>query len=131
MSEPFGAPATPGTGVDLKELNGALLLITVHGVEKINTAYGPSDAIRCDIDALDGPSRGDTYTDTLLFPKVLYGQLKASVGGKVLGRLGQGTAKPGQSPPWILAEATPADIAVGKQFLAGQLQSVPASSPPF
>jgi hypothetical protein len=139
MTSPFAAPAAPGAGIDLKTLNGALLLFTVHEqVQGIATVHGPSDAIRCDVAVLDGGSAGDEYTDTLIFPKVLQGQLRPSVGGKVLGRLGQGVAKPGQSAPWVLSAATPADTQIGMAYVSRQLAAPAAAGatagtaiPPF
>lgn len=134
MSSPFASPTPPGAGIDLKQLNGSLLLINVHAVEHgINTVHGASDAIRCDVAVLDGANKGEEYADTLLFPKVLQSQLRGHVGGKVIGRLSTGTAKPGQSAPWVLAEATAADIEVGKAYIAGSLTSATASAsaPPF
>ena len=53
----------------------------------------------------------------LVFPRVLQSQLKPKVGQMVLGRLGQGTAKPGQSAPWMLTEPTDADRTVGLAHL--------------
>lgn len=122
MSTPFAPPSPPGSGIDFKELNGALLLIEVISIETgIQTSFGSNDAVRADVHVLDGPKAGERFLDTLIFPKVLQGQLKRSVGQKVLGRLGQGQAKPGQSPPWLLAEATPQDQQVGVQYLNSQL----------
>jgi len=36
----------------------------------------------------------------------------------VLGRLGQGEAKKGQSAPWMLSEATEADKVIGRNYIA-------------
>jgi hypothetical protein len=117
MTSPFSAPAT-ATGLDLKALHGALLILRVREfVKDVNTSFGSTDAIRADVDVLDGPQAGETFTDTLVFPKVLVSQLKPSVGGMVLGRLGQGQAKPGQSAPWVLAAATAEDEAKGVAHL--------------
>lgn len=113
----FASPAA-ASGIDLKELNGALLLIEPTGIEEdIATVHGPSSAIRGDVSVLDGALKGETYEDTLLFPKVLQGQLRPRIGQKVLGRLGQGVAKPGQSAPWTLNEATDADKQTATEFL--------------
>lgn len=128
---PFAAPAT-AAGIDLTELNGALLLITVASVETgIQTVHGPAEAIRCGVAVLDGPQAGTEHRDTLLFPKVLCAQLRPNVGAKVLARLGQGLAKPGQSPPWMLSEATPADTEVGLAWLAKNTPAVVGPAPPF
>jgi hypothetical protein len=96
----FSAPAAPGaTGdkFDIKAHNGALLLIDVNGLkEQVETVHGPADAIACNIAVLDGEHKGDEYDDTLVFPRVLVGQLKSSIGKLVLARLGQGEKKPGK-----------------------------------
>lgn len=116
-NEPFNAPATT-TGVPWGDLKGSLLLFTIDSVEQgIKTAFGDTDAVRATIAVLDGDSQGTEYADALVFPKVLQSQLRPSVGGKVLGRLGQGTARPGQSAPWLLSEASDADKAVGVAYL--------------
>lgn len=118
MSNPFAAPAPPGSGIKWDELAGRLLLIEPSAVKTdIKTAYGDSDAVVADIAILDGDAKGDTYPEALVFPKVLQGQLKSKLGEKVLGRLGQGTAKPGQSAPWLLEEATADDYEVGTRYL--------------
>ena len=118
MSSPFATPAAPSAGLKWQDLNGRLVLVEPHAVETdIETAYGKAEAVRADIAVLDGDEKGETYQDTLVFPKVLAGQLKRSVGQKVLGRIGQGTAKPGQSPPWMLTEASADDQQVGVRYL--------------
>jgi hypothetical protein len=128
MSDPFSSPAS-ATGLDLKGLQGALLLIDVHSVESgITTTFGPTDAVRADVAVLDGPLAGETYTDTLIFPKVLQSQLRSMVGGKVLGRLGQGQAKPGQSAPWVLGDPTEADRQLGLQWLSRTTMTAPAAT---
>lgn len=124
-NDPFGAPAS-SIGIDWKALKGALLLVKVSEViEHLPTAHTKpgekSPAVRADVVVLDdkGDVEAETaYVDTLIFPKVLQSQVKGSVGGMVLGRLGQGAAKPAQSPPWTLAEATEADKVIGREYLA-------------
>ena len=117
-ANPFAAPAPPGSGIKWDELSGRLLLVEPTAVKTdIKTSYGDADAVVADIAILDGDPKGDTYPEALVFPKVLQGQLKSKLGEKVLGRLGQGTAKPGQSAPWLLEEATAADYEVGTRYL--------------
>jgi hypothetical protein len=117
----YADPSTP-TGVDLKRISGSLVLIDVKAVEHdIVTAYGNTDAIRCDLAVLDGELKGEEYTDTLLFPRVLQSQLRSfsdKPGVKCLARLGQGTAKPGQSAPWVLNPATDEDRATAAKYEA-------------
>lgn len=124
----FNDPST-ATGIDWKELNGSLLLFKVHAQETdIQTVHGPSNAIRADVHVLDGDLADSVYSDTLVFPKVLQSQLKPSIGkgeGLVLGRLGQGHKKPGQSPPWTLAAASETDKKAGKTYYEANLNDTP------
>ncbi len=114
---PFSTPST-ATGITWADLKGSLLAIAVHSKETgIQTVHGPSNAIRADVTVLDGPKRGESYEDTLIFPKVLQSNLGPRVGELVLGRLGQGHAKKGQSAPWTLEDPTPADFTVGEAWL--------------
>jgi len=125
-------PAPSGDTIDFKALNGALLLISVHEHKTdISTTFGTADAIRCDVAVLDGDRKGDVLNDTLIFPKLLVGSLRQVVGDEVLGRLGQGTAKPGQSPPWILNEPSDADFETGRKYEAYRKSQELAQSEPF
>ena len=109
MSEQYETPAPAAGGIDYEPLMGHLLIFRVVGLETgILTVHGVKDAIRADVVDVD---TGETWPDALIFPRVLISQLRPKVGGKVLGRLGQGNAKPGQKAPWLLSEATPDDLA--------------------
>lgn len=127
----FSAPASTN-GIDWKAALGHLLLVSPLSVEeKVNTSLGEKDAIRADVVDLD---TNDTYTDVLVFPRVLQGQLRPKIGGKVLGRLGQGTAKPGQSAPWVLQDFTPDDAKKASAYIEQQNRSqfsapAPSSGP--
>lgn len=115
----FAQPGEPSGGIKWDSVKDALLLIAVSGAETgVLTTFGPADAIRADIAVLDGDQAGDTYPECLVFPKVLAAQLRPKVGQKVLGRVGQGSAKAGQSPPWLLSAATDADVEVARTYLA-------------
>jgi len=133
MSE-FEAPAASG-GVTWENLKGALLVIEPHKVEeKIATSFGEKEAVRADVHVIDGPQKGETHLDTLIFPGVLIGQTRSMLGKKVLGRLGQGAGKPGQKPPWKLEEATAADQAAAQAWLASRnsfAAPTAAGAPPF
>jgi hypothetical protein len=114
----YADPSTP-TGVDLKTLKGALLLIEpLEVVQGMQTSFGPADPIRCNVAVLDGETKGAVHNDTLIFPKVLISQLRTHIGGKVLARLGQGQAKPGQSAPWMLYAANDDDKATAAKYEA-------------
>lgn len=117
MNEMFASPAS-ASSMDLKTLLGSLLLIEpLEHEEGIQTVHGTSSAIRANVYALDGDEKDSAYEDVLIFPKVLQGQLRPRLGQKVLGRLGQGLARPGQSAPWTLNEATDQDKQVATTFL--------------
>lgn len=117
-NDEFGAPSN-ATGIQWNDLKGSLLLFKVHAVESgIKTVHGDAQAVRADVIVLDGDQADTVYADTLVFPKVLISQVKPRVGGMVLGRLGQGQAKPGQSKPWVLSEATEADKGVARAHIA-------------
>lgn len=130
---PYAAPAAPGSGMDWQALKGCLLLLKPLGVETdIPTVHGSATAVRADVTVLDGPDAGTTHEDALVFPRVMQGQIKSRVGQLVLGRLGQGVAKPGQTAPWQLAEATPQDIAVADAHMRKQQQpQVQSAEAPF
>jgi hypothetical protein len=116
----FENPAS-GTGIDWASLKGSLLIVDVREVVKdINTVHGVTDAVRADVTVVDGPQAGESHIDTLIFPRALKAQTAPMVGKKVLGRLGQGEAKPGMNPPWRLADATPDDIVKATEFLTAQ-----------
>lgn len=128
MTDQFDSPST---GAKITEFDGRLLLIqpTEHR-EGIATSFGPADAVVADITILDGGTPGQEEYGVLVFQKALQGQLRPKIGtGRyVLGRLGRGTAKPGQSAPWILAEPTEADKNTARAHLN---KAAAAQQPPF
>jgi hypothetical protein len=130
-TDPFTTPGST-TRLDYKELNGRLLLVEPRSLEEgVNTSLGVKEAIRADVAVLDGPTAGTTYPDSLIFPRVLIGQLRSRVGQKVLGRLGQGMASPGQNPPWVLSAATDDDKKIGVAYLSGQFAKPADDDIPF
>lgn len=82
----------------------------------VQTSLGEKDAISATIHDVD---TGDTFEDALIFPKVLVSSLRNRVGQTVLATLTQGQAKPGQSAPWTLTDATgdPAAVAKATKFM--------------
>lgn len=134
MTDPFASPAT-ANGIKWAEVNNSLVIVEVLAVEHgIQTAFGESDAVRANISILDGELKGESYEDCLVFPRALRAQLSSRVGSKVIGRVGQGAAKAGQSPPWLLSEATDADRKAGVEFLANGFATASTgggAKPPF
>lgn len=130
---PFATPADPSERIDYNEVVGNLLLIKPTYLEdhipNVNTKPGEkSPAVRADVSILDGPQAGRELADVLIFPKVLQSQLRSRVGQLVLGRLGKGEAKAGQSAPWKLNAASPDDERTAEAHLSNR--STPATTPP-
>lgn len=127
MSDQFGDPGT-SSGINLSSIEGSLLLIKALRVEHgINTSLGARDATVADIHVLDGPEAGTVYNEVFIWPKVMQSELKSYVGVEkfALGRLGKGTAKPGQNAPWKLLLAADADKAMARDYLAAPSATAP------
>lgn len=117
-NNPFSKPAS-ASGIQWEDHIGKLLLIEPTALETgINTNFGEKDAVRADVTVIDANGSGpEEYKDALIFPSVLISQTRSLIGEKVLGRLGQGEAKPGQKPPWKLLDATDNDVDLGVRYL--------------
>lgn len=132
----FDKPAS-AIGIQWADHKGRLMLIEPHAVETgVKTSLGEKDAVRADVTIIDADGGPQEFHDTLIFPRVLMSQTRSMIGKKVLGRLGQGQAKPGQNAPWRLEDPTDADIAAGTAYVRQRDQAVtgPAATggqPPF
>ena len=127
----FSAPSNNTESVKVADLNGHLLILEpLEYKTGIQTVHGEADAIEVRINDLD---TGFNHESVLFFNVALKNALKSKVGQKVLARIGQGTAKPGKSAPWILLDATGDADAVAKAnaFIAGSpaVASAPAVAP--
>jgi hypothetical protein len=130
MGNPFSRPAA-AQGIQWEDHLGRLLLIEPKEFEReIQTSFGPKDAVRADITVIDAPDGADEYPDALIFPGVLISQTRPLIGEKVLGRLAQGVAKPGQKPPWRIADPTDQDISAGVAYLDSRKPQVTAPAQP-
>lgn len=130
----FVSAAPPSGGITWADHKGNLLVVEPLSVESgIQTAYGEADAVKANVTVLTGPDNCEEFAETLVFPKLLAGQLRSQIGSKVVGRLGQGVAKPGQSAPWMLEEASTEDIEKVKAFIASRKPepSVTSAQAPF
>lgn len=122
----FSAPSNNTESVKVADLNGHLLILEpLEYKTGIQTVHGDADAIEVRINDLD---TGHTHDSVLFFNVALKNALKTKIGQKVLARIGQGTAKPGKSAPWILVDATGDADAVAKAnaFIAGGGGQAPA-----
>lgn len=127
--------APPSGGITWADHKDKLLIIEPLSFETgIQTSYGVADAVKANITVITGPDEGEEFAEALIFPKLLASQAKSNIGKKVVGRLTQGAQKPGQSPPWMLAEASPEDLEKAKAYIASQgltSAGAPSSQPPF
>jgi hypothetical protein len=97
----FAAPAAGGDKLALADINNhAVIIRPVSYEQSIPTTYGDSDAIKVDVVDL---TTGLFHEGVLWFSGMVIGALKSRIGELVLAQVTQGTAKPGQSPPWVLA----------------------------
>lgn len=115
----FAQPAAPTSDVKVADYVGHLLLIYPRELRTgIVTVNGAADAINADVVFLTDPSGPRAESGVLIFQKMLIGSLKGSIGGDaVLGRLSRGTARPGQSAPYILDQFADADAAYATSYL--------------
>jgi hypothetical protein len=107
--------------------NQLLIIEPTEYKTSINTVHGETDAIEVRVINID---TGEIHSDLLFFNVALKNALKNKVGQKVLARIGQGTAKPGKSAPWILIDATgnADDLAKAKAFVTSH-PAVAAATP--
>ena len=127
----FSAPVA-NEGVKVADFNGHLLIVSpIEFKANIQTVNGPADAIEVNVVDLD---TNEEHISLLWFNVALKNALKPLIGQKVLGRIGQGVAKPGKNPPWLLNDATGDADAVTKAnaYIAGALPKVaaPATAEP-
>jgi len=127
----FDAPSTSNAGeANLADLEGHLLVVEpIEHKTGITTTFGVKDAISVDVHDI---TAGVSHADLLWFPGVLVGSLKNSIGRKVLGVLGRGTAKAGQSPPWVLIDASdePGAVKAATDYMTGKVsESLGAPTP--
>jgi len=109
----------------LADHEGALLLITPKALEEdIETAFGESDAIKADIVVLTD-NKGKTLKEpieelgALIFQRVVIGQLTESIGKRrVLGTIGRGVAKKGQSAPFLIEPPTEPEKVTARAYIA-------------
>lgn len=111
---------------------GRLLLVKpLQQLTGVTTVHGAKDAVEADIHILDGDQAGTVLRGAYVFPLVLQGQVKGNIasGRFNLGRLGKGVAKPGQKPPWKLADPTSDDTDSARRYLASDVYKRNTSAP--
>jgi hypothetical protein len=124
----FSPPSVNENGPKVADLAGQLLIITPTEYKTgIKTIHGDAEAVEVSIVNLD---TNKNYDSVLFFNVALRNALKTKIGQKVLARIGQGTAKPGKSAPWILLDATTDQAALAKANAYLGTASAPASATP-
>jgi hypothetical protein len=124
----FAELQTGGDQPKVADLANQLLIIEPTEYKaSIVTVHGDTDAVEVNITNLE---TGQIHDGILFFNVALKNALKNKIGQKVLARIGQGTAKPGKSAPWILIDATSnaADLAKANAFVASA-PAKPAAAP--
>jgi hypothetical protein len=125
----FSPPSMNDGNIKVADLAGQLLIITPTDYKTgIKTVHGDAEAVEVTLVNLD---TNKTYDSVLFFNVALRNSLKQKIGQKVLARIGQGTAKPGKSAPWILLDATTdaAALAKANAYLGAAPASAPAVAP--
>lgn len=124
----FAAPSNANENVKVADLANHLLIIDpVEYKTGIPTVHGEAEAIEVNIIDLD---TGKQHSSLLWFNVALRNSLKGKIGQRVLAKIGQGTAKPGKSAPWILIDATSDAIALAKaNAYLGNAKAAPAAAP--
>lgn len=114
------------------EHNGHLLLFFPTEIRRgIKTSNGDADAVACS--RVVNLQTGKILHNTLIFGTALVPNIGGGApDGIVLGRLGQGEGKPGQSKPWILLPHDEAELRMAQDWLArdAQGQLTQPSAPP-
>jgi hypothetical protein len=104
VSIQFDAPTQGGGSLKAADVEGHVLVVEPSEyVASIATSFGEKDAIRVTVHDI---TTSETHNDVLLFGTALIGSLKGQIGKRVLGVMGKGTAKAGQSAPWVLIDAS-------------------------
>ena len=128
---PLFQQPSQGDKFDVSQHTGSLCLFFVHDVRQgISTPFGEKEAIACDVHVLDGPGAGEICENALIFQGALIGSLRSAVGGEpVLARITTGVAKPGQKPPFILAEFTAGDATTAEKYLTERAKRFQGTGP--
>jgi len=125
----FASPGSQSESVKVADLANHLLIITPTEYKTgIQTVHGIAEAVEVNVYDLDTNTE---YNSLLWFNVALRNSLKTKIGGKVVARIGQGTAKPGKSAPWILLDATTDAQALTKAnaYLSSGAKPAPVATP--
>jgi hypothetical protein len=133
----FSPPAGGGDIVKPEALQGHLLIVRPLDFKAdFPTSFGATDAVSADVvDLSEAGADGHpkVYKGAMFFNVMLVSGLKSEIGKMVLAVMTQGLAKPGQSAPWQLQDATQdeASVAAATAYLAAhpEFQNLAPPSP--
>lgn len=99
--------------VNVPDLEGCLVVLQATGPESTaDTVRGPAQYIPARVLVVEGAAElAGAWHELWIFPKVLLGMLRKANGQPLAGVVGKGTARAGQSAPWILLDAEGGDMA--------------------
>lgn len=128
-SDPYSVSTPSGvSGVRMSDddvLNQLLLVEPTEYIASMMTAASrePTDVVRANILPLTGPSTGQLKEDVLIFQEALKRELKKTMQGPnrwLLAFHHLGTAKPGQSAPYLFTPPDDEQMKVFEKFKAQQ-----------
>lgn len=140
MTDEWGRVVEGGEFVKPSQLNGHLVIVYPIGyIPFIQTKFSgqsgkPSDGIAVDVVDLDDKDEqglpGKVYRNSNFMQAQLIGALKTQIGSKVLGVIGQGVARNGMNPPWVIVDMSGDPMA--RERASAWLQANPTFRPsPF
>jgi hypothetical protein len=98
---------------------------SAFAVEAVETVHGPAEAVKVEhVACIDC---AEVWSDVLVFGAALVPRL-AGAEGIVVGRLGQGLARPGRNAPWTLDDPTEADLAEAEAWLDKYATRLPSGT---
>lgn len=117
-NDPFSTPVT--NYKKFQEFAGHLLIVRPTERRQVTTAVskdGPSDVAIADVVDLDDPEGPQEHEGVWFFGQGLVPTLARSIDAKpLLGVLGKGTPKPGQSPAWKILPPDDAQTERAKKY---------------
>lgn len=128
-SDPYSVSVPSGvSGVKMSDpgiLNELLLVEPLEYIPSMMTSASrePTDVIRANFLPLTGELTGQLQEDVLVFQEALKRELKKTFQGPnrwLLAHLHMGTAKPGQSAPYIFSQPDEDQVKIFEKFKAAQ-----------
>lgn len=118
-SDPFATPTGGGDGSRIgDDVGQAILIRPTEYIPSMKTSQGPTDAVRADWIVLTGPNQGQVRNGSLIFQKVLKGELTRIMGTPkpmMVAVVSMGEARNGNNAPYLFAPADDATKALASQ----------------